>query len=115
MTPVLRLGPAPVLSFQLRFSVEAERLSSIPATPDLFAVAVLTDADSDGLPDFWEKYGAYDFNLDGDVDPEDVYLDGADWQRKDVFVEIDYMEDSTHTDGPSPGRRQLRRHQERLL
>ena len=48
------------------------------------------DADGDGLLDDWEKNGI-------DYPPEDGLIDldlkalGADWQHKDLFVEVDYM------------------------
>jgi len=52
----------------------------------------MNDADGDGLPNGWEVCGFY---LDGIVDgTPDVDLPalGADWQHKDVFLEIDYMD-----------------------
>jgi hypothetical protein len=47
----------------------------------------LNDADSDGLLDEWEKDGI-DSDDDGDID---LVLEGANWQHKDIFVEVDYM------------------------
>ena len=45
------------------------------------------DADEDGLLDSWEKYG-----IDSDDDSiVDLQLKDADWQHKDIFVEVDYM------------------------
>jgi hypothetical protein len=48
------------------------------------------DTDGDGLLDSWEKNGI-DYNNDGitDLDLTDL---GADWQHKDLFVEVDYMQ-----------------------
>jgi hypothetical protein len=60
------------------------------------------DSDIDGLPDSWEVCGIDD-NGDGKVDVDLPAL-GADPGRKDVFVEIDWMEDRTsaapHTHAP---------------
>jgi len=46
------------------------------------------DTDGDGLLDSWENEGI-DSDDDGDID---LVLEGADWQHKDIFVEVDYME-----------------------
>jgi len=48
------------------------------------------DTDGDGLLDSWEKDGI-DFDEDGKIDL-DLKALGADWQHKDIFVEVDYME-----------------------
>jgi hypothetical protein len=48
------------------------------------------DTDGDGLLDDWEKDGI-DIDSDGAIDLNLKTL-GADWQHKDVFVEIDYMD-----------------------
>jgi len=50
--------------------------------------ATQTDTDQDGLYDHWESSGI-DFNNDGGT--PDLVLDGADVNRKDIYVEIDYM------------------------
>lgn len=50
----------------------------------------LGDKDGDGLLNVWESEG-YDYNDDGIVDL-DLPLLGANPEHKDVFVEIDYME-----------------------
>lgn len=57
---------------------------------DLIAVVrVGMDSDGDGLWDDWETYGIDD---DADGIPDlDLPKMGADPQRKDIFVEIDYM------------------------
>lgn len=47
------------------------------------------DADGDGLLDSWEKDGI-DSDSDGHIDL-DLKASGADWQHKDIFVEVDYM------------------------
>ena len=57
------------------------------------------DADGDGLYDVWEKQGI-DFDNDGTVDLDLPAL-GANWQRKDLFLEIDYMgSGGNHTHKP---------------
>ncbi len=55
-------------------------------------VTIEKDSDMDGLPDSWELNGL-DIDDNGEVDL-DLPMLGADWERKDVFVEVDYM--STH-------------------
>ena len=46
------------------------------------------DTDGDGLLDEWEQNG-----VDGDSDGTvDLVLQDADWQHKDIFVEVDYMD-----------------------
>jgi hypothetical protein len=75
--------------------------------------ATYTDGDEDGLADHWERTGI-DFNQDGTTDlalnmplPGDPSGNGADPNRKDVFVEIDYMQSTalsrTHRPDYSPG------------
>lgn len=49
-----------------------------------------TDTDSDGLYDFWEKYGA-DYNKDGIVDLP-INEMGATVDTKDIYVEVDCMD-----------------------
>lgn len=46
------------------------------------------DTDGDGLFDSWEKDGI-DSDHDGTID---LVLQDADWQHKDIFVEVDYMD-----------------------
>ena len=55
-------------------------------------VTIEKDSDGDGLPDSWEQNGI-DVDNDGTVDL-DLPMMGADWEHKDIFVEIDYM--TTH-------------------
>lgn len=57
--------------------------------PSCQSGAVLSDSDGDGLLDEWEQNGI-DVDQDGDIDL-DLAAMGADPQRKDVFVEVDYM------------------------
>ena len=51
------------------------------------------DTDGDGIPDNWEKNGIPGANLPAM---------GADPSIKDVFVQVDWMEDSTHNLKPDP-------------
>lgn len=61
---------------------------------DCTAGATIIDSDEDGLPDEWETEGL-DVDDDGTVDV-DLPAMGADPERKDVFLEIDWMfEDET--------------------
>jgi hypothetical protein len=55
-------------------------------------VSVEKDTDGDGIPDGWEQNGI-DIDDDGTIDLDLPAL-GADWEHKDLFVEIDYM--TTH-------------------
>jgi hypothetical protein len=51
----------------------------------------LADADSDGIPDFWETSGwGIDVNSDGKID-QDLYALRARPDHKDIFVEVDAM------------------------
>ncbi len=61
------------------------------------------DTDGDHLPDEWEIEGV-DFDGDGrpDLDLGSAQY-GADPNRKDIFVEVDYMEDATRSYRPEPG------------
>lgn len=56
--------------------------------PDCEA-GIIPDADGDALPDDWETNGL-DVDGDGDIDLDLPAL-GADPQRKDIFLEIDWM------------------------
>ncbi|GAA0575900.1 hypothetical protein GCM10009534_07400 [Kribbella sandramycini] len=61
------------------------------ATAPVVSQAVLaTDTDGDSLPDSWETNG-YDANGDGVIDVNLPAM-GADPRKKDLFVEMDYME-----------------------
>lgn len=62
----------------------------------------LNDSDGDGLFDTWESLGI-DSNGDGTIDV-DLPAMGADPNKKDIFVEIDWMEESgtnAHSHKPS--------------
>jgi hypothetical protein len=60
------------------------------------------DSDDDGLLDSWETNGV-DIDRDGVTDLNLEAL-GADWEHKDIFVEIDYMgSDGTHSHRPDQG------------
>ena len=52
-------------------------------------VTIEKDTDLDGIPDHWEINGI-DVDEDGTVDIDLPAL-GADWEHKDIFVEIDFM------------------------
>ncbi|MEA2313010.1 MAG: trimeric autotransporter adhesin, partial [Solirubrobacteraceae bacterium] len=62
-----------------------------------------TDSDGDGLCDSWETTGI-DFDGDGVVDlPLGSAPYSADPARKDLFLEVDYMDAFFHTHKPEPG------------
>jgi hypothetical protein len=67
-----------------------------------FKVAIEKDSDGDGLRDSWEIKGI-DYNDDGIIDLDLPAL-GANWDHKDIFVEVDYMgSDGTHSHLPDSG------------
>ena len=57
--------------------------------PDGLIVTIEKDTDEDGIPDNWEINGI-DSDKDGTIDLDLPGL-GADWEHKDIFVEVDYM------------------------
>lgn len=57
------------------------------------------DSDGDALPDDWEVNG-YDPDGNGPLPKVDLPSLGASKDRKDIFVEIDWMTASNHTDEP---------------
>jgi uncharacterized repeat protein (TIGR01451 family) len=58
---------------------------------DLIAIVrVNMDSDGDGLWDDWERFGI-DVDGDGVIDLDLPAL-GANWQHKDIFVEVDWMD-----------------------
>jgi hypothetical protein len=59
--------------------------------------AALMDSDGDGLLDSWETHG-YDANDDGVIDVDLPAL-GADPYRRDVFVQLDIMDNVQHRPG----------------
>jgi hypothetical protein len=64
-------------------------------------VTIEKDSDLDGIPDHWEINGI-DINNDGTVDLDLPAL-GADWEHKDIFVEVDYMGSfGDHNHKPNP-------------
>ena len=70
------------------------------------AVAPLVDSDGDGLPDDWELKGVVVATPAG---PRwiDLPAMGADPQRPDIFLHIDWMADATHDQRPDPAALQL--------
>jgi len=58
------------------------------------------DTDNDGLYDYWEVFGL-DRDNDGDIDL-DLPGMGASPHHKDLFVEMDWMEDASHSHKPHP-------------
>jgi len=61
------------------------------------------DSDGDGLWDIWETNGV-DHNWDGIIDlPIHQAPYNADPNHKDIFVEIDWMQDATHSHQPKAG------------
>ncbi|MFF1818760.1 M66 family metalloprotease [Kribbella sp. NPDC058245] len=60
------------------------------AAPAGSQAVLATDTDGDSLPDLWETNG-YDANGDGVVDVN-LKAMGADPNKKDLFVEMDYMD-----------------------
>lgn len=63
--------------------------SYYPDTTGSVTVTIDKDTDKDGLFDSWEWNGI-DVNNDGVIDLDLPAL-GADWQRKDIFVEVDWL------------------------
>lgn len=67
-------------------------VAAVPSSPDgarAVAAPAATDTDGDSLPDTWETNG-YDANGDGTIDVNLPAL-GATPNKKDLFVEMDYM------------------------
>jgi hypothetical protein len=75
-----------------RFLIFAFRSRYLPTARGNIKVTLELDTDGDGLLDSWEINGI-DFDGDGATDL-DLPMLGADWEHKDIFVEIDYM--ATH-------------------
>lgn len=64
-----------------------------PCKRSAFRIKILLDDDGDGIPNRWETEGlGIDVNNDGTIDL-DLYALGARPDVKDVFVEVDWMED----------------------
>ena len=53
------------------------------------AIAMVWSVVFDTSEDWWEAMGDIDFNMDGTYD---LKLRDADYQKKDIYVEVDYME-----------------------
>lgn len=70
--------------------------SPVPTAP-------LTDSDGDGLPDEWEINGVtIDRDGSGPLSAQftDLPAMGADPNKKDIFVQVDWMEDNNHNQKP---------------
>jgi hypothetical protein len=82
----------------LRLFVLAWALSAAVATA---RTAQLADSDGDGLPDVWEREGV---TIDGGAGPRFIDLPamGADPNRPDIFLQIDWMAGAEHDQRPSP-------------
>jgi hypothetical protein len=94
----MRFRPRPVVlatlsSLALTAAAASGAVAAIapdkPAAPTAKPAPAATDTDGDSLPDAWETNG-YDANGDGTVDV-DLPGMGATPNKKDLFVEMDYM------------------------
>ncbi len=96
LTPVIELGDDPTLTFKARWSLEG-----VLPVYDGWFVQVAVDTDRDGLLDVWEVEGI-DANGDGtaDIALTDLHPVPPDRNHKDLYVEIDCMQDPLHTDCP---------------
>ncbi len=56
------------------------------------------DTDGDAIIDYWETFG-YDHEGDGVIDLDLVAM-GASPKHKDIFVEVDWMQDAAHSHKP---------------
>ncbi|HSW57756.1 MAG TPA: Ig-like domain-containing protein [Dehalococcoidales bacterium] len=65
---------------------------------DSYISRIIEDRDGDAIPDPWEQEGL-DINNDGKIDL-DLPAMGASPTRKDLFVEIDWMQDADHNHKP---------------
>ena len=72
-------------------------VAAVPPSSDGTQAVAATDTDGDSLPDTWETNG-YDANGDGVVDV-DLPAMGATPNKKDLFVEMDYMSGRLATTG----------------
>ena len=69
----------------------------------VMVVRIGGDSDSDGLWDVWETNGV-DVDWDGTIDlPIHQAPYNANPQHKDIFLEIDWMQDATHSHAPKAG------------
>lgn len=94
--------PAPFISAT---AVDAGMSTSefSPVYGDLGRKDGVVDSDGDGLPDEWEVKGL-DFNGDGHADlPLHLAPYYAKPDHKDIFLEVDYMEDALKTLCPDAG------------
>lgn len=82
---------------RLTFS-PASRKVTVPPNGTNVDFAGYRDRDGDGLLDDWEINGYYP----GDGTKVDLPAMGADPDKKDIFVEVDWMEDAEHSHRPDP-------------
>lgn len=91
------LAPGQSYYFAIRAEDEAGNVSPLSNSPH---ITLLPDSDGDGLPDSWETDG-YDADQDGVIDV-DLPAMGADPNKKDIFVEVDWMVDDKRSQQPDP-------------
>jgi len=73
------------------FSPPTRTVNVPPSATGQDFVGTWIDLDGDALPDLWESSG-YDANGDGQIDVDLPAMD-ADAAHKDIFVEVDYLEE----------------------
>jgi hypothetical protein len=85
------------------YSLGQPKVDPTGGTPNTYMFAfsgVDEDSDGDGLPNSWEENGvSIDPDAGGPLGPQFIDLPamGADAQKPDIFLQIDWMADSTHT------------------
>jgi hypothetical protein len=79
--------------------------SPFSATRSVVLASYAADDDGDSLPNGWELHG-YDANNNGTIDVDLPAL-GANYRRKDIFVEMDYMYRADAANGLAPNQNVL--------
>jgi|GEM_PF-1831424 len=87
------------------YASDGSQNSPFSATRSVVLANYTADDDGDGLPNGWELHG-YDANNDGTIDVDLPAL-GANYRRKDIFVEMDYMYRADATNGLAPNQNVL--------